>query len=68
MTKAEAINAMKAGKTVTHRYIFSTHGSLCMLNDTTIVTEDDQHFSAEDFWQEHSGDAWENGWIVEEES
>lgn len=65
MTRGEAINAMKAGKKVTHRN-FSADEQIGMVGDTTIVTEEGYAVDAEAFWQDRHESTWEIGWRVVE--
>jgi hypothetical protein len=60
MTKDEAIEAMKAGKRVTHKY-FSPEEWITM-EDGMIVTEDGYRFSPESFWRFRTKPYFDNDW------
>jgi hypothetical protein len=66
MTKSEAIEAMRAGKKVRHRYF----------SDNEWVTMEHGWFRFEDgvtvkpsmFWNDRSGSEWETDWSIFEDS
>jgi hypothetical protein len=62
MTKTEAIQAMKEGKKVTHRY-FSLNEWATMENDQ-IVLEDGVKCSPAEFWRWRTNPTFDNDWSI----
>lgn len=65
MTKQEALQAMKDGKKVFHKY-YTGDEFLCMHTDGHIYTEDHIDVGTEhsEFWVFHQ--KWEDGWFIYE--
>jgi hypothetical protein len=61
MTKEEAIQEMRAGKKVTHRY-FSPEEWVTMGTEGQIVLEDGVECSPEEFWQWRTDDSYKTDW------
>lgn len=67
MTKEEAIEQMKQGKKVRHRY-FGQDEWIAMKSDFTIVTEEGYHCDANEFWSWRKSKSWNTDWeLIEEE-
>lgn len=62
LSKQEAIQAMKDGKKVRHRY-FMAHEYVYMKNDR-IYGEDGINISANAFWHYRIDSAWETDWTI----
>lgn len=62
MTKGEAIQAMKSGKKVTHRYYDPAEWSTMQGNK--IVFEDGCKLWAEDFWKDRTSPGWLFDWSL----
>lgn len=65
MNKYEAINAMREGKKVTHR--FFVDGEYITMDGNFIVDEAGNKFSQLDFWKDRIQEAWENDWEIVQE-
>jgi len=65
MTKLEALEAMRAGKKVTHAYFTDTE-YIYMNKDREITSEDGVIHGAQ-FWDLRSGESWQHGWEIFEE-
>jgi len=63
MTKQEAIEAMKAGAKVTHRF-FESKEWITMEGDLTIITEEGYAYSAVKFWAFKKSIHWETDWSI----
>lgn len=61
MTKAEAIQAMKEGKKVTH-HLFSPDEWMTMRCDGMVVLEDGVICTTEDIWRWRTSNDWDNGY------
>jgi hypothetical protein len=62
MTKDSAIQAMKDGAKVTHRY-FSRDEWMRMEGDT-IILEDGVKCSSAEFWKDRLDEFWEDDWSI----
>jgi len=63
MTKSEAIQAMREGKKVTHRYF--TDDEWVKITPTGLYEfEDGVVCPSLLFWQDRQGEYWEDGWDV----
>lgn len=62
MNKAEAIEAMKAGKKITHEY-FSGDEWMTMENGK-ILTEEGYRHSANEFWFFRTAEGWQQGYSL----
>lgn len=62
MTKEQAIEAMKEGKKVRHRY-FSEHEWM-MMGRRGLVFENKVSCSFTEFWQRRRTTEWEVGWSI----
>lgn len=62
MNKVEAIQAMRAGKRVRHRF-FSDDEFVTMVGDL-IVDENGYEFSQTMFWNDRTTEVWENDWEI----
>jgi hypothetical protein len=62
MTKAEAIEAMEAGKRVTHTYF--TPEEWISMEDGKIVTEDGYKFDPDEFWMHRFDPIFNENWII----
>ena len=60
LSKQEALEAMKLGEKVAHRY-FSSNEYLYMVGPT-IMTEDGYNFNQG--WGERNSEEWQTGWFV----
>ena len=58
MTKAEALQAMREGKKVTHCY-FQPHEWM-MIKDNMILFDDGLTITIEEFYNDRNQDSWEN--------
>lgn len=67
MTKQEAIEAMKNGAKVTHRY-FSEDEYIKFSEDGRIETEEGYLCAPSLFWIDRRGEAWQDGWSIYGES
>jgi hypothetical protein len=63
MKKLEAIEAMKSGKKVTHRY-FTDGEWITMEGNLTVITEEGYAMSSVEFWKYRQGEAFETGWSI----
>lgn len=63
LTKAEAIQAMKEGKKVTHHY-FSDNEFIKLAPCGRIETEEGYLIAPYLFWLDRKGEAFENGWFI----
>jgi hypothetical protein len=63
MTKQEAIEAMKSGAKVTHRY-FSPDEWITMKGNLTIIMEDGVSLSTVEFWKYRTGEDFETDWSI----
>lgn len=63
MTKQEAIQAMKAGLSVTHQF-FTPDEFISMPEDSTIETEEGYTVPLDEFFMFRPGPEWETGWRV----
>lgn len=61
MTKAEAIQAMKEGKKVTH-HLFSSDEWMTMRCDGMVVLEDGVICTPEDIWRWRTSNDWDSGY------
>lgn len=61
MTKAEAIQAMKKGKKVTH-HLFSPDEWMTMRCDGMVVLEDGVICTPEDIWRWRTSNDWDSGY------
>lgn len=69
MTKQEAIQAMREGKKVTHRFFQPDEWVTWVISglgecDDMYITEDGCRLSSEDFWTLRTDPAWETGWEI----
>lgn len=62
MTKAEALEAMKEGKKVTHRYF--TADEWMTIENGLIKLEDGVKCSITEFFKWRTGDAWDDGYSL----
>jgi hypothetical protein len=62
MTKEEAIEKMKCGIKMTHRF-FDPKEWITM-QDNFIVTEEGSRFPAVRFWKYRTEEAWDNDWQI----
>lgn len=63
LTKQEAIDAMKAGKKVAHKYFFDDEWMT--MKEGLIVFEDEVKVTPEKFWSERLTPGWNDGyWII----
>ena len=62
MTKADAIRAMSNGEKVTHNY-FSSEEWVTEQNGRFLF-EDDCKCEFNDFWIDHDGTTWQDGWSI----
>lgn len=63
MTKLEAIEAMKAGAKVTHRF-FEPQEWITMEGNLTIITEEGYACSTVEFWGFRKSVQWERDWSI----
>jgi hypothetical protein len=63
MTKLEAIEAMKAGKKVRHRY-FSDNEWVTLIAPATLLFEDGVKCSFGLFWHDRPGSEWNYDWEI----
>lgn len=63
MTKAQAIQAMKEGEKVTHRY-FDSGEYIFIDQNGSITSEDGCSISYEDFWALRSAIEWDSNWNI----
>lgn len=63
MTRLEAIEAMKNGQKVTHRF-FDTHEWIAMTAYGTILTEEDFRHNADEFWSYRTAPYWQTDWEI----
>ena len=61
MTKKEAIQAMRKGHKVTHRY-FTSEEYITMDSQDNIVTEEGYKTPEANFWTDRISESWEEGW------
>lgn len=62
MTKEEAIQAMKEGKKVTHRYFSENEWILYDYDTLKILTEEGYRHNPIEFWSFRQGPEWEQDW------
>lgn len=62
MTKQEAIKALEAGKTLTHRHF--THNEHIKLENGRIVYEDGYSAEPAEFWKYHREESFGDGWNI----
>lgn len=62
MTKDEAIDAMKRGEKVTHRYF--SNDEWMTIKDGKIETEDGCRSTPFNFWLDRIGPPWQNGYSI----
>lgn len=62
MTKEEAIEKMKAGEKVTHRYF--TSDEWMTMEGGKIVLEDGVRCSTHEFWRWRTDDVWNDGYEI----
>lgn len=63
MTKQEAIQAMKQGKRVRHRF-FSQDEWMTQYSNGQIIFEDGVKVNMALFWSDRTGPAWQDGWEI----
>lgn len=63
MNKAEAIEAIEAGKKITHRFFTDTEYVMKGKNGC-YVFEDGYEFLPSVFWADRNSSGWDNGWSV----
>ena len=66
MTKDEAIQAMKEGKKVTHRYFDAGEFIQISADHQTILFEDGNRIIFQLFWSDRVGSHWNDGWGIYE--
>lgn len=66
MTKDEAIEAMKRGHKVTHRFFFPGEW-VRMIYSGVYMTEDGKRIYQDSFWKIRSSEVWQNGWEIYKE-
>lgn len=71
MTKQQAIEEMKLGKKVTHRYFdkdefirMREYGSIPKIDSSIYWLSDKHQVSARMFWNDRNGDHWNDGWEI----
>jgi hypothetical protein len=71
MNKAEAIEAMKKGLKVTHRYFdkneyarMRQYGSRMIIDPSIYFLSDEHQVTEGMFWYDRQGEEWENGWSI----
>ena len=64
MTKLEAIEQMKLGKRLTHRYFTNDEWVKSDQDGSTIILEDGVCCSPNDFWQWRTDEAWNSDWEI----
>lgn len=62
LTKVQAIEAMKQGKKLKHR--FFTEGEYITMDNNKINTEDGYLCTAQEFWAVRFSEAWHTGWYI----
>jgi hypothetical protein len=62
MTKNEAIEAMREGKKVTHRYF--TDGEYLYMENGMLFSEEGYHHRWFDFWNERKEHVWDIDWEI----
>ena len=65
LTKAEAIQALKEGKKLTHRYFYSHEW--IRQEGFTMIMEDGASIDTDTFWKEREGIGFENDWSIVEQ-
>ena len=68
MEKNEAIQAMKDGKKVTHRYFSEGEWCKSSSDGKEIYTEDGYTHSASEFWSYRETEGFDNGWSIVEDA
>jgi hypothetical protein len=63
MTKNEAIELMKQGKKLTHKY-FGTEEWVSMGNDGQMILEDGVECTPEEFWYWRKYSYWDKDWSI----
>lgn len=63
MTKQEAIEAMKGGAKVTHRF-FEPQEWITMKGNLRIITEEGYEFPTVEFWGFRKSVQWETDWSI----
>jgi len=63
LSKGEAINAMKHGAKVTHRF-FDEYEYITMRGCCTVVTEEGYETPEDEFWKYRQGALWETDWAI----
>ena len=71
MTKQEAIKAMSEGRKVTHRYFdkdeyvkMREYGSVAKTDPSIYWLSDKHQVTATMFWNDRSGEHWNEGWEI----
>lgn len=64
MTKAEAIEQMKAGQKLTHRYFTNDEWVKTNQSGTTYMLEDGVECSPLEFWRWRTDTAWDADWEI----
>lgn len=63
MTKQEAIQLMKEGIKVKHRFFME--GEWVIMEDSlTVINEEGHAFSTLEFWKYRNGSEWETDWSI----
>lgn len=65
MTKAEAIEAIRQGKKVTHSYF--TNDEFITMKNGRIITEEGYSASPEEFWRYRTSESWNEHWELFQE-
>ncbi len=66
MTKQQAIEAMKTGEKLTHRY-FSEGEWVSMKGNFTMIFEDGCKIDSDTFWNDRKGEGFNNDWELFEQ-
>jgi len=64
MTKSEAIEQMKAGQKLTHRYFTDNEWVTSNENGTILTLEDGVRFSNYEFWAWRTDESWDSDWEI----
>lgn len=64
MTKLEAIEQMKAGQKLTHRYFTSDEWVKSNQSGTRLILEDGVEGSPHEFWQWRTDESWNSDWEI----
>ena len=67
MTKQEAIEAMKAGKKVTHKWFTDNEFMTSDERGLVFTLEDGVKCNSFEFWLYRSDDSWNNNWSIFDE-